>query len=64
MEAQAQKTTTAGLINKTIPMDQSMITNIHQIMKHHLDVADTPMSFGEAARRLIKAGLETKEKTG
>lgn len=63
MEAQKTKET-PGMIVKSVPMDQSMITKIHRLMANHLERADVQLSFGEAARRLIQAGLERQEKTG
>jgi hypothetical protein len=49
-------------INKTVPMDQSMIDTIHSIMLEHMKETGKPISFGEATRIMITIGISTTNK--
>lgn len=64
METQAEKAADVGVVYKSVPMDDTMIKEIHKIMADHLAHKNRSISFGEAARRLIKTGLENNRKIG
>lgn len=64
METQVEKAVDTGMITKSVPMDDRMIKEIHKIMANHLERSNRSISFGEAARRLIQAGLEKNKKIG
>jgi hypothetical protein len=52
-------------INKSIPMDPSMIEEIHQLMLEYMKTAGKPISFGEASRIILATGIhETKKRGG
>ena len=64
MEAQKEKVIDTGMVTKSVPMQNKMITEIHNLMADHLRTHNTAISFGEATRRVISAGLENIKKIG
>lgn len=64
MEAQQKEKIVETMITKSVPMHDHMITEIHKIMADHLMEHNQGISFGEATRRVISAGLENIKKIG
>ena len=64
MEAHKEKTIETGKVTKSVPMEDKMITEIHKLMAEHLQKHNRAISFGEATRRVIMAGLENIKKIG
>ena len=64
MEAQQKEKIVETMITKSVPMHDGMITEIHKLMADHLMEHNQGISFGEATRRVISAGLENIKKIG
>ena len=63
MEAHKEKIIET-MVTKSVPMYDGMITEIHKLMADHLRTHNRAISFGEATRRVISAGLENIKKIG
>ena len=65
MEAQRkEKAAIESMVTKSVPMHDHMIKEIHKLMADHLMEHNQGISFGEATRRVISAGLENIKKIG